>query len=153
MQSNLSIREFKPQDAKEIVRLHSASETYFEKMDISEEFILNISQRPDFRFFIATINEKLIGFIGVLFHENVGRAEIGPIAVDEMYRNINIGTRLLERTINFLKEREIHRLISRIKANNQMAMDFFLHRGFQKEGYFKGYTKKRDDVVQLVRFI
>lgn len=153
MQTDLSIREFEPQDVREVIRLHKESEDFFEEMEVNEEFIINISQRRDFRFFIAVLNGRVVGCIGILFYTHVGRAEIGPIAVDKKYRNMQIGTRLLEKALEFLKDRKIHRLISKVKADNQGAMDFFLRRGFQKEGYFREYTKKREDVVQFVRFI
>jgi ribosomal-protein-alanine N-acetyltransferase len=153
MHYGLSIREFKSQDARDIVRLHKEFEIFFEEMNISEEFILNISRRPDFRFLIAELNGEVVGFIGALFYTHVARAEVGPIAVDKRYRNIGIGTKLLEKILGFLGDKKIHRVISKAKAGNQRAMDFFLHNGFTKEGYFREYTKQREDVVQYVRFI
>lgn len=149
----LSIREFRPQDARDIVRLHKEFETFFEEMNITEGFILSISQRPDFRFLIAELDGGVVGFTGVLFHTHVARAEIGPIAVDKRYRNMGVGTKLLKKILEFLSDKKIQRVISKIKINNEDAIDFFRNKGFIREGHFREYTIKNEDVVQYVRFI
>lgn len=151
--SNPQIREFLPEDAKGIMRLHRNFSEYFEEIGISEEFILNISQRDDFRFFVASLDEGLAGYIGMLFYSNVGRAEIGPIAVDAQYKNNGIGTILVRHALNFLKQEGIHRVIARVKSTNNAAVSFFENLGFGEEGYFQNYTKKGEDVVQMARFL
>lgn len=151
--TNLKIREFLPEDAKEIFRLHKNFVDYFEEIEISEEFILNISQRDDFKFFIAVIDEKLVGFVGTLFYSSIGRAEIGPIAVDIQYKNNGIGMVLVEHALNFLRQQGIHRVIVRVKSMNNVGLNFFESLGFEEEGYFQNYTKKGEDIVQMVRFL
>ena len=148
-----SVREFRCEDAVEIVRLHKESEQFFEEMDIDEEFILNLARRADFRFFVASIDCRIAGFCGVLFFPNVGRAEIGPIAVDVRCRNRDVATQLFAETTRFLKENGVRRLIARVKADNSNAESFFLRMGFEKEGFFRQYTKKGEDVTQYVKFM
>ncbi len=151
--SNLQIREFLPDDVTEILRLHRNFLDYFEEFEVSEEFILNISQRDDFKFFIATIDRKLIGFVGTLFYGSIGRAEIGPIAVDNRHKNNGVGTILMKHVLNFLKQQGIHRVIVRVKSMNNPGLNFFENLGFEEEGYFQNYTKKGEDVIQMVRFL
>ncbi len=150
---NPMVREFLPEDAKNIMCLHKNFAEYFEEFEISEEFILNISQRDDFKFFIAAIDKKLVGFVGTLFYSGIGRAEIGPIAVDNQHKNNRVGTILMKHVLNFLKQQGIHRVVVRVKSINNSALNFFESLGFEEEGYFQNYTKKGEDVVQMVRFL
>ncbi len=148
-----AVRNFRREYARDIVKLHLESSENFEEQEITEDFILNIAKRNDFRFFVITSGEKVVGFIGVLFHVNVGRAEIGPICVSSIYREMGVGTKLLTHTIDFLRKKGIHRTIVRIKSDNRKTLSFFKKNGFSEEGYFRNYTRRGDDIIQLMRFI
>ena len=147
------IRNFQREDAEHIVKIHEIAKESFEDIEMNSEFIINSSLRNDFRFFIATIDDEVVGFIGTLFYENVGRAEIGPIGIDDKYKNLGIGTNLVEHALEFLKEKNIHRVIARVKAENKIGLKFFEELDFKFEAYLKRYTKKCEDVVQMVRFL
>ncbi|MBN2013596.1 MAG: GNAT family N-acetyltransferase [Candidatus Altiarchaeota archaeon] len=153
LSEKLSIRAFKEDDARQVVRLHHESSERFEELEITEDFINSIAQRSDFKFFVAGDGEEVTGFIGLLFHVNVGRAEVGPICVNPLHRRRGIGTKLLDYTTNFLKQAGVKRIIAKVKLNNEEAIDFFKANGFVEEGHFKEYTVKGEDVVQLRRFI
>jgi len=152
---NLEIRNFCLGDEKEILEIHKEGEIFFEDFPISENFIVETALRNDFRIFVAENkdNKGILGFIGVLFHSNVGRAEIGPIAVRKNFREKKIGTELLSHAINFLKEIGIRRVTVRVKENNLNALKFFRKFNFLQEGYFKDYTKNHENVVQMVKFL
>jgi ribosomal protein S18 acetylase RimI-like enzyme len=147
------IRAYLPGDAAHIVRLHSLSEDAFEELDITEEFIDYIARRDDFRFFVASVEGSIVGFCGVLYYPAVGRAEIGPIAVDDAYRRIAIGRELYDSAEVYLKNRDVRRIISKVKASNVSAVSFFSSLGFVREGFFVGYTRRGEDVVQFVKFV
>lgn len=151
--SNIRIREFDPMDADYLVRIHRELRENFEEHDINKEFILNISRRADFRFFVAAINHEIVGFVGVLFHGGVGRGEIGPICVSLEYQKSGVGREMLQYAINFLRKKGIRRIIAKVKSGNRNGIDFFNRNGFRKEGHFVKYTKKGEDVIQMVRFI
>ncbi|MEM2918674.1 MAG: GNAT family N-acetyltransferase [Candidatus Altiarchaeota archaeon] len=152
---NFKIRDFRISDANEIFQIHKENEKFFEDFSFSEEFIIDISQRSDFKFFVCEYNKdrKILGFSGVLFNQNTGRAEIGPIAVRREFQGMKIGSGLLEQTLKFLIEIGIRRSTARIKVKNTNAIKFFEKFGFSIEGYFKEYTKKGEDIVQVVKFL
>lgn len=151
---NFEIRNFSISDANEIFKIHKENEIFFEGFSFSEEFIIEISQRSDFKFFVCESNNgKILGFSGVLFNQNTGRAEIGPIAVRSELQRMKIGSKLLEHTLKFLIEIGIRRATARIKVKNINAIKFFKKFGFSVEGYFKEYTKEREDIVQVVKFL
>ena len=153
MQPAISVREFRSDDARHMARLHKESEQCFEERDIDEGFILGVAGRSDFRFYVASAGSGIVGFCGVMFYPHVGRAEIGPIAVDARYRNRKIAAKLLAGTEDFLRKSAIHRVIARVKAQNSNAVRFFLSMGFQEEGFFRRYTRNNEDVVQYVKFL
>jgi [ribosomal protein S18]-alanine N-acetyltransferase len=149
----IRIREYRYADSEEMVSLHNKSEEFFEDAHVTSEFIQSIAQRDDYRFFVAEKDSKVIGYCGVLFYKNHGRAEIGPILVSFGYRKQDVGSMLLKKTFEFLVGQGIRRVIARVKSKNTEAQKFFARSGFGQEGYFKRYTQMGEDVYQLVRFI
>ena len=139
-------------DIDSILKIHEESKDNFE-IEINREFILEISQRNDFRFFISTFNKKVVGFIGVLFYMNLHRGETGPISVSRNFRNRGVGTKLLSYALKFMKDNGVRRIIAKVKFRNKIALSFFKKRGFVEEGFFRNYTRDNEDVVQLVKFI
>jgi ribosomal protein S18 acetylase RimI-like enzyme len=147
------VRPFESKDAAEIVRIHRLSANWFEEKDLTREFVHSMAGRPDFRFFVAENNGITLGFCGVLYHENVGRAEVGPIAVDPAFAGAGAGEKLLGYAITFLAEKKIRRVVARVKEGNTHAQEFFQKQGFKKEALLERFTKESENAVQYVRFI
>jgi ribosomal protein S18 acetylase RimI-like enzyme len=153
MLSKLHIRGYLSGDAASIIRLHGQSEECFEELSLTEDFIDYIASREDFCFYVATLEGSLIGFCGVLYYPSIGRSEIGPIAVDNKYRRADVGKGMYEVAIAFLKSHGIRRVTAKVKAANASAIGFFTSLGFSEEGFFREYTRKKEDVLQYVKFI
>jgi ribosomal protein S18 acetylase RimI-like enzyme len=153
MFSKLRIREYLPGDASSIIRLHAQSKENFEELDLSEEFIDYIARRDDFWFCVASLDGSLIGFCGVLYYPSVGRAEIGPIAVDNKYHRSKVGKELYDKVEEYLKSRGIRRVSAKVKSRNTGAVSFFTCMGFLEEGFFREYTRRKEDVFQFVKFV
>jgi len=149
----LKVRFFEHSDAEGLLKMYRDVGSWFEDIEISPEFIRTSSERPDFRFIVAEDDGTLVGFIGALYYKAVGRAELGPIAVDEATRGVGIGAALTERMLDFLQENGIKRVNAKVKAQNDKALAFFLRGGFAYEAYLRDYTLKGEDVAQLVRHI
>lgn len=154
MPEGFFIRDFMGGDAKAVVRLHDESADSFEDSAVTEEFIKEIAGRADFRLFIVSDDRgDTIGFVGVLFHTTVKRAEVGPICIRSDRRRHGAGKRALDHAIGFLQQTGVRRIIAKVKAKNVGSVAFFKAHGFSEEGYFRSYTAQGEDVVQLVRFI
>ena len=125
MMGVLTVRSFEAGDEPAIVELHRQSSRWFEESSLSLDYVRQCSFRPDFRFFVAEYNGKIVGFSGVLFYESVGRAEIGPICTSSDLMNHGVGSLLLEKVFGFLKERGIHRVVARLKSSNVSGISFF----------------------------
>ncbi len=153
MPADLVIRKFHPGDERELFTIHRENEDFFEDFSFSEEFIAEISQRSDFKFFVAESSGKIAGFVGALFQTAAGRAEVGPIAVKKDFQNREIGRELLEHMQEFLIQNGIRRVTIRVKEKNAEAVNFFKKSGFSEEGHFRDYTKNHEDVLQLFKFL
>jgi ribosomal protein S18 acetylase RimI-like enzyme len=125
---------------------------WFEEFPVNEEFIIQASLRPDFKLFVAESRGDVLGFAGVLFQEHVGRAEVGPISVSPGLRGRGIGSALLGKVVEFLREKKVHRVVVRVKSGNRRAYDFFASHGFSEEASLRNYTKKGEGVYQMVLF-
>jgi len=153
MIEKLTVQGFEQGDEKAMVGIHQDSVERFENLNVDENFILRLSQRTDFRFFVADTDGEVVGFIGAVFYTSVNRAEVGPIAIEEGYRNSGVGSRLLDDCENFLKTIGIKRITVKVKYDNSEGIGFFRKHGFEQEAVLRKYTKDCRDVVQLVKFL
>ena len=153
MLEKLTVRGFEQGDENAMVRIHKDSVEKFENLDVDENFIMRLSKRPDFRFFVADDDGEIVGFLGAVFYSSVGRAEVGPISIAEGYRNSGVGSRLLDDCENFLRTLNIRRVTAKVKYDNNESINFFKKHGFEQEAVFRRYTKDYRDVVQFVKFL
>ena len=146
----VTVRWFRPEDADAVAALQAESNEWFEETELSKEFITECSQRPDFRFMVAEYQGQVVGFAGTLFFPAVGRAELGPIGIKQALQNHGIGGELIHGILAFLRTLGVHRTIAHVKASNLNAIKFFLNNNFVFEAYLREYTRKREDVIQLL---
>ena len=88
-------------------------------------------------YYVAVIDEKVVGYIGM--HHVVDEGYINNIAVFEKYRNMGIGGLLLERLIEYSKENELDFITLEVRESNFHAISFYEHFGFEKVGVRKKY--------------
>jgi ribosomal protein S18 acetylase RimI-like enzyme len=150
---SVKVRPFEHGDADAVLRLYQSVGVWFEDVEVTREYIISSSERPDFRFMVAVEVGTVVGFIGALYYTLVGRAEIGPVGVDPGQRGIGIGGALMEAMTQFLVENGIKRAYVKVKGENVAAISFFMGLGFSHEAYLRGYTLNGEDVVQLVSLI
>lgn len=149
------IRDFRAEDVGVMVELHNQVGEWFEEtgVPLSRDFIISIAGRPDFRFYVAEVESRgVVGFAGVLYYESVGRADLGPVCVSPEFQNSGVGSKLVARVLDFLRERRIHRVVVHVKSENHAGLEFFTGLGFQFEAHLRNYTRKGEDVVQMVFF-
>ena len=152
VEDSVLIRLMQPEDAVAAAKLHQHYKRWFEGCDITSEFMLDTSRRPDFKFYVAESETGLVGFCGILYQSSVGRAEVGPIAVSPSWSRRGVGRLLLQAVLDLGKEKRLHRLIAKVKSENQPALDFFGSHGFVEEALLTNFTRAGEDVKQLVLF-
>ena len=147
---SISVRFFEQADAEGILGIYRKAGMWFEDINIGKGFIVSSAERTDFRFLVAQEGLEVVGFIGCLYFESVGRAELGPIGVEPKFRGAGVGKALAAGMLSFLSERGIRRVSVKVKAANGGALSFFLGLGFRHEAYLREYTLAGEDVTQLV---
>lgn len=149
----VTTRYYEHRDADGVLRLYRGAGSWFEDVEVTRDFIVSSSERPDFRFIVAEDSGALAGFIGALYYKGVGRAEMGPIAVEGSKRTRGVGSALVESMMRFLSLQGIRRVTVKVKAENRAAVSFFLSQGFGHEAYLRRYTLKGEDVTEMVAYI
>ncbi len=116
----------------EIYNIELNSSNLWKKKYFSDELEIDFS-----KFTIAKIDNEIIGFI--ITWDLKGDIQINNIAIKNNYRNLKIGTKLLEYTINYYKELKPEKIFLEVKEKNLVAIEFYLNNGFIKVGIRKNY--------------
>ena len=135
------IRNFNENDTSSVVAIHNLCKGKFEFEKITPDFIFEILQKPGFEFAVAVVDDKVAGFAGALFDEQMHLSELGPIAVHPEYRNRGIGTEFIVYLFKFLKSKKIRIVNARVKSDNKEAVKFLEKFGFEvvlEPGDYKG---------------
>ena len=148
---NMQIRPADKTDAKEIAEIIKRHfETDYMGFASFDEKYIKEKMKKD-RFFVAD-DDGTVGCIRISFVD-LDLTEIRSLCVDEEYRKKGVAQNLLEAGINFMKEKKMRKIISRVKSDNKDAIKIFEKNGFKQEGYFIEHYRKGIDVVQLYRFL
>ena len=148
----MQIRPATKNDAKaiaEIVKRHFATD-YMGFPTFDESYIKN-KMRNDW-FLVAENDGRITGCIRLALVD-FDLADIRTLCVDEEFRGKGIGQKLLDEGIKLLKEKNMRKIIARVKADNASGIKFFEKNGFKQEGFFKEHYRKGIDVVQFYKFL
>lgn len=103
-------------------------------------------------FVLAVAGGKIAGVSRASF-EDEDLAEIRWLAVSKDCRNNGIGTKLVEKTMETLKEKGKRKVTARVKATSAIPIEIFSRLGFEKEGYFREHYRKGVDIIQFGKFL
>ncbi len=103
-------------------------------------------------FVLAAVGGRIVGVSRASF-EDEDLAEIRWLAVSKDCRNSGIGTKLVEKTMETLKEKGKRKVTARVKANSAIPIEIFSRLDFEKEGYFKEHYRKGIDIIQFGKFL
>lgn len=103
-------------------------------------------------FVVAEAGGKIVGVSRASF-EDIDLAEIRWLAVSTDYRNSGIGTNLVEKTVEMLKENGKRKITARVRSASAIPIEIFSHLGFEKEGYFREHYRKGVDIIQFGKFL
>ena len=95
--------------------------------EISSNYILNLS--PVSKCFVYEEDEEIVGFILIDLFDD--RAEVIDIAVSLLYRNKQIGDKLLKHIIEICKNKGCENITLEVKVNNQPAIKLYKNNGFK----------------------
>lgn len=138
------IRKGKQQDFPSLAMIMSTTEAW-SAFGIDYNSAISILEGMEDIFYVAEDNNKILGFITIRLNGvgNIG-AYIRMIAVDESYRGMGIGTRMID-FIGSLVREEIHNLFLICSTDNYDAQRFYENVGFKKVGIMKDLVMRGHD--------
>ncbi len=101
--------------------------------------------KDDAYYFVATIDDKVVGYGGFWYIINEGH--ITNIAVHEDYRSQKIGSKILDAMIAQKEELWMIGLTLEVRVSNEKAIKFYEGKGFIEEGRRKNYYENKEDAL------
>ncbi len=111
----------------------------------SKTSFLSELQKKDAYYFVATLDEKVVGYGGFWYIVNEGH--ITNIAVHEEYRGQKIGSKIVDAMIAQKEELWMIGLTLEVRVSNEKAIKFYEGKGFVEEGRRKNYYENSEDAL------
>lgn len=116
----------------------------------AEEMISDaLKEQPD-GVFVAEISERVVGFAIVVYRDWFNIAYLDYIQVKTDWIDKHVGEKLIEKCINWAREKGGRIIYTETGKNNERAIKFYQNHGFQITGYIPEYYRKGLDAVILV---
>lgn len=100
-------------------------------------FFSEISQRKTRHYVVATADKGLVGYGGLMVHQDEGH--ITTIAVDPEFQHRGVGARVLLDLFEQARAREAHTLALEVRVGNWPAQRLYAWFGFRPVGVRKNY--------------
>jgi ribosomal protein S18 acetylase RimI-like enzyme len=120
-------RKLCSKDLARVMQISANSLT--ERYDLST-FVELLRLSPDLCLVEENMIGKVIGFI-IGIKTSFDRGRILILAVDEPYRWRGVGSKLLNKCIELMKQRRLKVVTLEVRVNNKEAINFYLKRGFK----------------------
>jgi [ribosomal protein S18]-alanine N-acetyltransferase len=135
------IREFKRPDVKRVLEIEIAS--------FSDPYPANILvdiYNLGAGFLVAQENNRVVGYI-IFWIKFEDEGHIISIAVDKSYRRMQVGSKLVETSLNIFKKYNVKRIKLEVRVGNKGARKFYRKMGFKEEKIVEDYYDDNEDAV------
>ncbi len=138
------LRLFRPADLNRILEIEENS---FSSEAFSEETFLRLFKRfPDF-FFVAELDDEIVGYMTTC---NLGhKGHVASIAIAPAFRNKGIGSVLANFTFEKLKAKGAKYVELEVRVTNQEALDFWKRLGFSRFGISRRFYGDGEDALRM----
>ena len=100
---------------------------------------------------VAQLDRNLVGFLHMIPEPGTRTGLIYRHVVAPEYRRQGIGSRLLEKTLAWARQRDLRSLRVQASVKNYPATAFYLGHGFTFSGFNEGYHPDQEIVLELTR--
>jgi ribosomal protein S18 acetylase RimI-like enzyme len=142
----------RPLRGRELIAAHNISARSFD-LPYTYETLMSYRQRARGGFLVAELSGKLAGFViatsPVLSFLGNRTGEIAVLAVDEVYRRMGVGSRLLEDGLELLRSRGMRRARLHVETGNRGAIALYEAYGFERECVIRGYYRNGRDAYRM----
>ncbi len=129
---DIVIREMKKTDLDRIMEIE---ENTFSTPWSRESFELEITKNLLANYIVAEIDNYIVGYGGIWLIIDEGH--ITNIGVEEKYRGLGVGNRLLEGLIQLCIDRNIRAMTLEVRRSNEVARALYKKHGFSEYGIRK----------------
>lgn len=99
----------------------------------------------------AIENEEVVSFIG--FSVSIDTADIETVCTRKEFRKRGLGSELILRAENFLKEKNVTKLFLEVRESNVSAISLYSKNGFNKISVRKKYYSDGEDAIIMQKEI
>ena len=152
--NKIKIEKVRKKDLEKLIKVYE--EAYKDLKDYAEEGYENILKYLNWLykqdkegFFVAKLNDEIIGFICADKNWTKDRGEIHEFVVSPKYQGLGIGKKLFETALNYLRKSGKKCVGLWVGEKNEKAKSFYKKYGFEYKGKIKiweKYLKKFEEV-------
>ncbi|MHA1298708.1 MAG: ribosomal protein S18-alanine N-acetyltransferase [Candidatus Helarchaeota archaeon] len=139
----LKIRNVQPTDIK---RLHDIEIRSF-KTPFSYKMLEHLSKTKNVIYLVGEIEKKIVGYSIVSLHD--AEAHLISIVIDGNYRRKGLGTQLLQKNIEKIKENNIKKLLLEVRVSNEPAREFYSKFRFKPVRTKVNYYSDNEDALEM----
>lgn len=118
-----------------------------------DEVLFRHNESEDRVFFVATVDDDAVGWLhvgGVQFPKMSHTAEL-TLGVLERYRGNGLGSTLMERGLEWARDRGYRKIYQNLPATNERAIAFLEDQGWSVESTRDGHYRIDDELVDEVQ--
>lgn len=123
----------------ETLNSNQTSNSFVDLKELEQE----LSQNPFGKILVYKKDNRIIAYL--YYSEIYERIEINDIEVEEQYRNMGIGTELLNKLTEIVQKS----ISLEVRINNYNAIKLYKKFGFQEKAIRKGYYQGIDGVLMV----
>lgn len=146
---DISIREMREADLDRIMEIESKT---FSPPWSREAFLLELTKNLLAKYLVGLINGEVVGYGGIWLIIDEGH--ITNIAVDERYRGLGVGNKILEGLIQLCMDRGLRAITLEVRKSNEVAKSLYKKYGFKEYGIRpKYYADNNEDAIIMWKTI
>ena len=146
---NILIREMRESDLDRIMEIEIKT---FSPPWSREAFLLELTKNLLARYIVAEIDGDVAGYGGIWLIIDEGH--VTNIAVEEKYRGLGVGNKLVEGLIRLCRDRDIKAMTLEVRKSNEVAKSLYKKYGFKEYGIRPGYySNNNEDAIIMWKTI
>jgi len=145
---HLLIRRASIADLEDILTIERAG---FSADGFSRKQMKYLIKSPGVDFFLATLNQKTVGYAVALSRSNSLQLRLYSLAVSEAARGQGVGQALLDWSVNLALQKGKNRIKLEVNTTNTGAIKLYEKNQFQSTKVIPSYYKDNGDALMMVR--
>lgn len=121
------------------------------KETVGEEMLASELHNKFARFYVATHNDKVIGYLSCWMVE--GTVDIINVVIDKNYQHQGYGQALFLEMEKDAKKDNCTEIMLEVKENNSQAIKFYLKQGYEQISIRKNYYQDRTNALIMKKVI